>query len=500
MTGPRKFRFVGVERELRDPLDWNRADWPRLWLYNAHYFDDLVADYAAKRRAWQRELIAHWIQENPPGIGVGWEPYPLSLRIVNWSKWSLIWKDLEASAWHSLAVQARWLMRRLEWHLLGNHLWANAKALIFAGTVFSGTEADRWRRRGLAILKFQLKEQILSDGGHFELSPMYHAILLEDVLDLVQLDQRFPGVLPDALINACKATAVKMLAWLEIMTHPDGQIALFNDAAFGIAPKYSDLVRYAHSLGFSPPAGGSSLPLRRLAASGYAHLALGPANLIVDIGAVGPDYLPGHAHADTLSFELSLHGKRLMVNGGTSTYEASAERVRQRGTAAHNALMIDGHDSSEVWSSFRVARRARIVDVRVIEEIRGKTIGIAAAHDGYRRLSAGLIHERCWQLAPTHLKIYDIVKRYLGHEAVIHYHLAPQWQVRPVTDGSWEVVERESYRTVCTITFGGEAVTKLVPFRWTPAFGHEEIGQSLIVRCPTGAELHHVTEIRWGIT
>lgn len=220
----------------------------------------------------------------------------------------------------------------------------------------------------------------------------------------------------------------------------------------------------------------------------------------MDIGAVGPDYLPGHAHADTLSFELSLHGKRLMVNGGTSTYEASAERVRQRGTAAHNALMIDGHDSSEVWSSFRVARRARIVDVRVIEETRSETIGIAAAHDGYRRLSAGLIHERCWQLAPTHLTIYDTVKRYLGHEAVINFHFAPQWQVRPVADGTWEVIERETYRTACIITFGVEAVTELVPFRWTPAFGHEEIGQSLIVRCPTGAELHHVTEIRWGIT
>ena len=79
------------------------------------------------------------------------------------------------------------LEKRIESHLLGNHLFANAKALVFAGTYFSGAEADRWLNRGISILEREIPEQILLDGGHFELSTMYHALIFEDLLDLCNL-------------------------------------------------------------------------------------------------------------------------------------------------------------------------------------------------------------------------------------------------------------------------------------------------------------------------
>ncbi|MFB1490650.1 MULTISPECIES: heparinase II/III family protein [unclassified Thiocapsa] len=50
------------------------------------------------------------------------------------------------------------------------------------------------------------------------------------------------------------------------------------------------------------------------------HLEAGSAVALLDVAPIGPDYLPGHAHADTLSFELSLFGQRVIVNGGTSRY------------------------------------------------------------------------------------------------------------------------------------------------------------------------------------
>ncbi|MFO7639734.1 MAG: heparinase, partial [Candidatus Competibacteraceae bacterium] len=84
LHGPATFRFLDQTRTLAAPGDWNRPDWDKLWLYNLHYFDDLNAAGAADRRDWQRALIARWIADNPPGHGNGWEPYPLSLRIVNW--------------------------------------------------------------------------------------------------------------------------------------------------------------------------------------------------------------------------------------------------------------------------------------------------------------------------------------------------------------------------------------------------------------------------------
>ena len=84
-------------------------------------------------------------------------------------------------------MQVRFLRKRLEIHLLGNHLFANAKALVFAGLYFTGNEADEWLGKGLAILEREVPEQVLRDGGHFERSPMHHGIILEDLLDLLNV-------------------------------------------------------------------------------------------------------------------------------------------------------------------------------------------------------------------------------------------------------------------------------------------------------------------------
>ena len=211
--------------------------------------------------------------ENPPAAGNGWEPYPASLRIVNWIAWALAGNDLGPAALQSLAAQVRILGATLEYHLLGNHLLANAKALVFAGCFFSGDEADGWLRTGLDLLDAELAEQILDDGGHFELSPMYHAIILEDVLDLIQLGRIVSGAARREG-QAWRALAARMLAWLDAMTHPDGEIGFFNDAAFGIARTHAELAEYGARLGVAPPARPSRL--RRLAASGYARLQSGP--------------------------------------------------------------------------------------------------------------------------------------------------------------------------------------------------------------------------------
>src|SRR6185295_1096925 len=107
--------------------------------------------------------------------------------------------------------------------------------------------------------------------------------------------------------------------------------------------------------------------------------------------SVGPSYQPGHAHADTLSFELSLHGRRVLVNSGTSEYGTGPERQRQRSTAAHNTVVIDGQDSSEVWGGFRVARRAHC---QWLATSRTPAPSIEAVHDGYLRLPGRNTHRR----------------------------------------------------------------------------------------------------------
>ena len=434
MLSPVRFRFIGQEAELKAAGDWNSPKLAKLWLYNLHYFDDLRAAGAADRLSWHRELMARWLRENPPAGGNGWEPYPASLRIVNWIAWALAGNDLGPKALQSLAVQVRVLCATLEFHLLGNHLLANAKALVFAGCFFSGDEAEAWLRTGLDLLDAELAEQILDDGGHFELSPMYHAVILEDVLDLLQLGQLFPDQL-GAREPAWRMLAKRMLAWLDAMSHPDGEIGFFNDAAFGIARRHEELVAYGAPFAVRPTS--ESGPLRWLAASGYARLQSGPFSAIFDAAEIGSSYLPGHGHADVLSLEVSLDGRRLLTNGGTSSYDVGAVRTEERSTAAHATLEIDGHNSSEVWSSFRVGRRAHAFDVSVAEE--GSSVSASASHNGYRWLPGKPVHRRRVVLSPKALSVHDSITGEGDHSIVARFPMHPSVAIMAGETGGWRL-------------------------------------------------------------
>jgi uncharacterized heparinase superfamily protein len=440
MVGPELMHMLNETRSIDGPTVWNSSECSRLWLYNLHYFDDLVAADAPKRLAWHQALMSRWISENPPGVGVGWEPYPVSLRIVNWIKWALQGTPIPEECIQSLAVQARWLRGHVEWHLLGNHLVANAKALIFAGAFFRGTEAEGWLRDGIEILRTELDEQILSDGGHFERSPMYHGIILEDLLDLLNLRCAFGhrlGVHYSLFSSKVSIQVPRMVSWLVAMCHPDGEISLFNDAAMGIAASPSELVRYASRLGFAQPRSCGD-GLIHLAASGYVRMQQGPVMAILDVGEVGPRYLPGHAHADTLSYELSLFGHRVAANSGTSTYALGPQRQYQRSTAAHNAVEVDGEDSSEVWGGFRVARRALPVGLELREDDAG--MDVSCGHDGYRRLRGRVLHRRTWRLADSRMTVTD---RLTGRcrWAVSRIHLHPDVEASMLTGDSPAIID-----------------------------------------------------------
>ena len=465
LSGPTAFCFLAAKHNLRE-IGWDNSEIEKLWRYNQHYFDDLNAQNAEARREWHLELILDWIRNNKPGKGTGWEPYPTSLRIVNWVKWALAGNELPREAVQSLAVQTRWLSKRLEWHLLGNHLFANAKALVFAGLYFSGKEADRWRRKGMGILGKELPEQILSDGGQFERSPMYHALALEDMLDLVNISNAFCDALDTEQadrMDALNKCVPAMLRWLRTMCHPDGEISFFNDAAMNIAPCPSQLCAYAHRLGFADLETESSLV--HLPESGYARLTSGNAVLLVDAARIGPDYLPGHAHADTLSFEFSLYGLRIFVNSGTSVYGTGAERLRQRGTAAHNTVIVNGQDSSEVWSGFRVARRAYPQNIKT-SGVQG-VLSIEASHDGYKRLPGEPVHKRAWRLSPGQLAIKDEVDG-LSFPAQARFHLHPEVRLTKINESSG-TIQLHCGREISWST-GGLPV-EIERTSWHPEFG-----------------------------
>ena len=461
LVSPAWFHLLNVDHDL-DSRGWDDASVEKLLLYHLHYFDDLNACDVPDRQTAQRALVSRWIADNPPAHGTGWEPYPVSLRVVNWIKWFLSGAIPEPVWVNSLAVQTRWLRQRLELHLLGNHLFANAKALVFAGAYFDGAEGNQWLRDGVEIIEHELPEQVLTDGGQFERSPMYHALAFEDVLELLNLIRTHaPAPRPLGRLEVMlRNSASRMLHWMRCMVHPDSSLGRFNDSADGIAAGLSELERYAAQLGIDAPR-PSNDAITYLSASGYIRAARGSALALLDVAPVGPDYLPAHAHADTLSFELSIGRQRVIVNGGTSCYGNSAQRRFERSTAAQSTVEVAGFDSSEVWSDFRVGRRARPSPATIIDW------EICCSHDGYHFLPGRPEHRRRWHLGVGELIVDDRVSP--GRPiAVARYILAPGLSLIALPAGHWHVMRYDTLVAIVEVTQGqASAVTA----SYAPEFG-----------------------------
>jgi uncharacterized heparinase superfamily protein len=385
------FAFLNRREQLGLPPLWSAPELPRLWQYNLHYFEYLWGPGIDAARV----LALDWIERHPLGPAqIGWEPYPTSLRLVNWCAFFFGENRerteadvaLRDALWSSIFLQSEWLARHLERHLLGNHLLENGAALLFVGRCFEGEAAARWERAGRDLLAGELREQILADGGHIERSPMY---------------QLRAAWLLLALRNAAGAALApwiddplgRLLRAVADLRHPDGEIALLNDSAFGIYPPPRALIEHARAIGAPAPDPAPEPRVFGLPETGY-YGAAGQegAWLVCDAGPIGPDYQPGHAHGDLFSFELSLAGRRVLTDSGVYGYEQGALRDWCRSTRGHNTVEIDGESQCEFWSVFRVARRARPHDVRF--EPRPDGFRLSGWHDGYQRLAGRPRHQR----------------------------------------------------------------------------------------------------------
>jgi uncharacterized heparinase superfamily protein len=279
-----------------------------------------------------------------------------------------------------------------------------------------------------------------------------------------------------------RAVARRMLAWLDGMTHPDGQMALFNDVAFGIAPEPAALRAYAQRLGMasSSPPPAEAPALQHWKDSGYVRLSSGKAIALLDVAPVGPDYLPGHAHADTLSFELSVFGQRVVVNGGTSRYGLGLERLRERETAAHSTVEVAGQSSSEVWGGFRVARRAYPFDL-LLQNEPGR-LQVACSHDGYTRLPGRPVHRRAWEMDADSLLVTDTVTGG-EHPAVARYILHPAVQISAAGANAWQLALPSGQNLRIKVLAGRSRVE---PARYAPEFGKVLPTQCLAVELAAG--------------
>ncbi|RUO37113.1 heparinase [Aliidiomarina taiwanensis] len=457
--GRLEFEFLNRAAKLNAET-WQAEEQSLLWHYNLHYFDHLNAKNNEHTVEDEAELLLLWWQFHKPLQGIAWDPYPSSLRAVNLCKWG--WRhnrDFEFiphDTW--LAILDRHyqeIKRKLEYHIQANHLFANLKALWFLQAALPEYRAKDGKWLNKKVVR-ELGVQFDTHGGHFELSPMYHRIMLWDLLDMLALGKQVPDFKEVSV--QIKEVASNALTWASALSHPDKEVAFFNDGAIGIAPSWQDLKGYAKQLkavyeGYE-----------NAEYSGYVVQTVNKAKLICDVAEVGPTFQPGHAHADTLSFELSLGLQRVIVNSGTSEYGVNEERLRQRSTAAHNTVVFENRNSSDVWSGFRVGRQAQIINKKV--HLSCTESNIEATHNGYKPA----LHHRKWTLSPCQLVVKD---SWLGRQATaekksyLHFH--PNVKLTKENEFSY-VLEWSTGKAKLSIAAKDANVT-IEDSTWHPGFG-----------------------------
>ena len=472
------FTFLHKTVHLGWPPNWTMAEKEdRLWCYNLHYHDAIWGLPFEEARV----LVDSWIDccEFQHGAA-SWRAYPISVRLGNWLKYFLGTHAERCQAEpafteklvKSIAVQTAWLLKNIEMHLRGNHLFENAVALCLVGVFFDGPLGETCTRRGLLLLRQELNEQILPDGGHFERSPMYHSRCLYLLVDLYNLGM-------EKAIPQLEDYILRMWRWLQSMCHPDDRIALLNDAAHNVYLTPAYLSAYLsqllmRELGFSSGAFG-------LSDSGYYGWA-GPDGeyVVCDAGPIGPDYQLGHAHADLFSFELSLNGERMIVDSGTSTYSAGPEREYLRGTAAHNTVEVNGRNQVDVWGSFRVGRRVKPHDVHFDPSPDGFVL--SAWHDGYKH-DFGISHKRTFAFRKGHnLRITDTFQGVSNQCIRMRLHFAPDCSLT-ATDGCYIV---KNLSASLRFAFDGYAAPGVEKTLVSCELGKSEAAHCLVLSLPKG--------------
>jgi len=346
-----RFRFLRRTEDFSAGIDWDAPGTSLLWRYQLQYLGAVLDLALAGDEEAARNVVASWTARHGSRWDpVAWHPYPVSLRVTNLCLAAGVLGGFDAlgpAAARSVATQAAFVAGHLERDVRGNHLLENLFALLVAARSFSGGLAEEFERTAREGLGVEVPEQVLADGAHFELSPMYHAIVLNRFLGVRALLGDGGPLVRDVVGPA----VARMRTFLAGILCPDDEIPLLGDSVRGFAPPARALL--------GDVAVDATTGVRSFPGAGLHVLRTPRLWAILDAGDVCPPYLPAHGQADSLTVEVWCDGACVVGDPGVFDY-AGPERSWGRSSRSHSTVTLDDRDSSEVYASFRVGGRARI--------------------------------------------------------------------------------------------------------------------------------------------
>ncbi|WP_182865761.1 heparinase II/III family protein [Rhodopirellula sp. JC639] len=417
-----RFRFLHQTRDLRihtaggaPQVDWNPAA-PRLWRFHLQcqeYLTDL-ADRHGAHAAYR--IVGSWLAEprhqSPVRDPDAWHPFCISRRLPVWLSLAAMHDppaEIAAPFWRYVADQVHWLRRNCEWDLGGNHLLENLTALFLAES-FLELEGDARVSSVQPRLLAELDEQILPSGEHYERAPTYHALMMVSVLQCAEA-ARFAQ---SSDLDSLRTVISQMYQFALWIRQPDGHFPLLADSVRGGTPDLDQVFQWADTF-WDPDAKGNPT------VDYWASQSDRGDRILFDVGPLACDHLPAHGHADLLQITATLGARDAIVDSGNFQYEPGALRQQCRQTAAHNVLQLGTLEQCDLWSSFRMGRRGKVLWKRhgTTEE----SAWCAAAHDGFGCPAGRLVLE-C-RAAWTIIDWFDGFSGTI--EAISRLHWHPEW-------------------------------------------------------------------------
>jgi hypothetical protein len=419
------------------------------------------------------EQLDSWLRQNPYGVGMNWRSgLELGIRLINWV-WAIdlikeadvISEDLYQRLLDSVSRHIWEIDRKYSrGSSVGNHLVGEAAGVFVATSYFRNLKhASKWRKRSWEILNRQVINQTYPDGGNQEHTVGYHFFVLQFFV-VAGVTARATG---QDFPKAYWSRLEKMFEFLAVLSEGGHGLPAFGDSddgyvldlgrdpcsiqewlavgavMFGRSDFKSLAGRDVEPVGWLlgqsgrqdfakiPHKQNRAITCRALEDSGYYLLqdghshSLDRISVVFDCGPLGLEPLAGHGHADALSFTLRAFSRDVLVDPGTYDY-FSYPKWRQyfRSTRAHNTVVVDGRDQSEMLGLFLWGRKANACCIRwEPSNVGGRVVG---EHDGYANLKDPLIHRRTLDLdgQTRVLIVRDDIVAGGSHEIEIFFHLA----------------------------------------------------------------------------
>jgi hypothetical protein len=432
-------RLLNVEVSESDLLEWEFQSHDALFLFSVNYISFLQNDhYSLDVR--QRALGNYY--ETILSNAYAQHPFTATQRIFN----LIIYMHscTGADEWvDELYSDLNFLYGNLEFDLSANHLLDNLMAL-YSGSMLLGWSKGLTKARN--YLFRELDKQILSDGAHYELSPMYHNLLLKHLIDTLNISKGYGKVDDDQSI-LCRVI-LSMLNWSNQMSMTEKPFPLFHDSSYGMALDHKALKEYFETVMPSTDMNSKAVvPIET-----FHVIRMTNYSAWLDLGMLGPPFQPGHSHAQSLTFELEVNGRPFIVEKGVSTYHNVEQRLNERASRSHNTVVIDDGNSSEIWLKFRMGRRARS---KIISRQEGR-LNLECQH--YK----GPIHKRSWTCNDDQIIIVDEVNVKNPGSAKAYFHFDPK--VALSLDNN--IVSSD----LAQITFAGASTIALNKYQYAKGF------------------------------